>query len=785
MQHKATFPLQSLLAQGLQLHREGRFAEAQALYERILALDPRSFDALHLLGILAAQQRDLTRADRLLAQALEVDPSHAGAHSNRGNVLRELGQPTAALASYDRAIVIRPDYAEAQYNRAVVLQELAQFEAAIAGYDATIALQPGHADAHNNRGTALAALMRFDTAIASYDRAIALRPQYAQAHGNRGLALQKLGRLEEAVSCFERAIALKPDDAEAHHNRALALQELGRLDDAVAVYDRAIVLKPDYADAFRNRGAALHRLMRLEAAVASYDRALAIRADDAEAYYNRGTALQELAQPARAEADYRAALRIDPEFARARWALAFVALSPLLTADDDPEPRRQALARALDDLDRWFTGSRLDKAHEAVGSGRPFYLAYQELDNRPLLEKYGALCVRLMSHWQQSRGIEACALSTQGKIRIGIVSDHLRNHSVWNAIVRGLVSTLDLSRFELHVFYLGTVIDGETETARSLATSFVQGGRSLAQWAEAIAARRIEALVYPEIGMHALTTQLASMRLAPVQMAMWGHPETTGLPTIDYFVSGDDLEPQDADRHYSERLIRLPHLGCSCSPQRPPAAAPLIEGLDSLPAGPLLLCPGTTFKYQPQHDRVLAKIARRLGSCRFVFFAQQPQWTAILGERLRREFEASGLRFDDHVVFVPWLGRAEFAGLMRRADVYLDTIGFSGFNTAMQAVDCGLPIVTREGRFMRGRLASAILRRMGMGELVATSEDGYVGLAVRLAADADYREQVRAAMASRKAVLFEDPAPMRALEGRLIDICRPSGRDRPGGVDLR
>src|ERR1035437_10278747 len=92
---------------------------------------------------------------------------------------------------------------------------------------------------------------------------------------------------------------------------------------------------------------------------------------------------------------------------------------------------------------------------------------------------------------------------------------------------------------------------------------------------------------------------------------------------------------------------------------------------------------------------------------------------------------------------------------MKQADVFLDTIGFSGFNTAMQAVECSLPIVTREGRFMRGKLASGILRRMGMTELIASTEGDYVNLAVKLAQDAEYRRGIRQRIETSRPVLFE------------------------------
>jgi predicted O-linked N-acetylglucosamine transferase (SPINDLY family) len=258
-----------------------------------------------------------------------------------------------------------------------------------------------------------------------------------------------------------------------------------------------------------------------------------------------------------------------------------------------------------------------------------------------------------------------------------------------------------------------------------------------------------------------------------VQIASWGHPQTTGLPTMDYFLSAEEMEPADAPAHYSEKLVLLPHLGCSFPPPRLTPAAHDLRGL-GITTSALLVCPGTPFKYAPRHDRVFPEIARRLGECRFVFFTYHvPQLSNRLQLRLRAAFAAYGLDADKFVSFVPWQSPEMFRGLLTEAHLFLDTIGFSGFNTAMQAVECGLPIVTVEGRFMRGRFASGILGRIGLRELVADSDERYVELAVRICQDSGYRRHLQERIAAQRRILFDDPAPVRALEEFLARVATP------------
>ena len=495
-------------------------------------------------------------------------------------------------------------------------------------------------------------------------------------------------------------------------------------------------------------------------------RALALRPDFALAQTNLGIARQEEGDPDAAIDCYRAALDIEPEYCEARWALAMAQIPAVYSADQDPRAVRDSFAAALANLDQWFGPRRIADGVRVVGNQQPFHLAYQDIDDTALLARYGALCGRLMAHWQREQGYRPGPVGQGGRIRVGIVSAHICDHSVWNALIKGWMLHLDRRRFELHVFHLGKTQGRETALARSLANSFVDGRGALPQWAESILAQGIDVLVYPEIGMDPMTAKLANLRLAAVQVAAWGHPETTGLPTMDYYVSAQDLEGEGAEGHYTEKLVRLPHLGCCWRPLAVTATASDIIAPDR----PLLLCPGAPFKYAPPSDGVLVDIARRLGRCRLVFFTQPAQAGLCfrLRRRLEQAFRGAGLDFDDYGVFIPWLDRPAFYGLMQRADLCLDTIGFSGFNTAMQAVECALPVVTRKGRFLRGRLASGILQRIGLAELVAETDEDYVGTAVRLASDGGYREMIRTRITASRAILMDDREPIRAFEEFLV-----------------
>jgi predicted O-linked N-acetylglucosamine transferase (SPINDLY family) len=257
---------------------------------------------------------------------------------------------------------------------------------------------------------------------------------------------------------------------------------------------------------------------------------------------------------------------------------------------------------------------------------------------------------------------------------------------------------------------------------------------------------------------------------------------------MDLYLSAELLEPPDAADNYSERLVRLPNLGVYVEPLAPPAAPLDLAALGLPDDEPLLLCPGTPFKYSPMFDDVWVKIAQGLrkrifgkSRGRLVFFRSRvAAMDRALEARLRAVFAHHGTDFDAQVSIIPTLSRPRYFTLMRRSALLLDTLGFSGFNTAIQGIECGLPVLAFEGEFMRGRLASCLLRRLDLPGLVAKTPEQFIDMAVDLARSPDKRKTQRDAIERRKEILFHDLSSVRALEERLSEEVAALGGRRTG-----
>jgi protein O-GlcNAc transferase len=736
------------------LDATGAPEEAVACYRRALALDPADARAHDELGRLLGRRGEIAGAADHLGTAVKLDPSLVGARAALGDLLCRAGRQAEGIAELEAALALDPGNWPAAMRLGTALASLGaeRQSEAMDCFRRVIALSPGNAAAHLQLG--LAFWRRRDTApaIALVERAARLDPKLAAAHGTLGSMLRSVGRIAEAVASLRAALALNPQDAPVclHLGMCLSVIEGKGQREGLDYLRRAISLAP------RNL----------------------------EAHRQLAWVLSETGSREEARAAYRAGLEAFPDDAVLRLGAAMATL-PIVPEDAAVSERgRTEYAAALADLEEFFArrraaGITADQARadaEAVGTTQPFFLAYQGRDDKPLQARYGRVVTGIMSAaYPQFATAPAVPPPASGEpIRVAIVSGHLHAHSVLKIPIWGWVSLMDRRRFRLFAYHTSATSDVETARVRRSFARFVQGPLPLERWCETIRADAPHVVIFPEIGMDAMTPRLAGLRLAPVQATSWGHPTTSGFPTIDYFLSSGLMEPPAAEAYYTEKLVRLPNLGIAYVP--PPIAASNVtrKRAGLRPDSFVFFCCQDVSKFLPEFDNVFPRIAREIDNAQFAFLVSPrgDEVTARFHRRLARAFAAQGLDVARHVVILGRLLTADFVGVARVSDVFLDSVGWSGCNSALECLDANLPIVTWPGPFMRARHCAAILRMLGVNDTIAASPDDYVAIAVRLARDPDWRATVRARMAQNRPRLYADPAPVRALEVFLAQAVR-------------
>jgi protein O-GlcNAc transferase len=403
-----------------------------------------------------------------------------------------------------------------------------------------------------------------------------------------------------------------------------------------------------------------------------------------------------------------------------------------------------------------------------------FYSAYHGLNDRDLQARLAALYLRatpslayVAPHCQQKdsslsplagRGVGGEGLARP--LRVGFVSRFLHMHTIGEVNV-GIIR--NLSRKVCRVVLLQPPCPEHpvARLIRESADEVVALTPSLEAARREIGEQRLDVLFFTDIGMDPFTYFLAFARLAPIQCVTWGHPVTTGIPNIDYYLSSIDLEPPGAEEHYSERLVLLQNLPTFYYAPAffPPAKTRKHFGLAE--DDHLYMCPQAPFKVRPDYDDLLRGILRADPKARILFIrSQNPEWTEQLLSRFRRSLGSEAER----IQFLPHQGGQDYLHLLAVCDVLLDTPHFGGGNTTLKAFSVGAPIVTLPGDFARSRVTSACYKKMGLLDCIARDSEDYVRIAVRLATDRAWRQRVKSEIEAKRSVLFENPGILRELE---------------------
>jgi protein O-GlcNAc transferase len=727
---------------GMAKQRAGQWSAALSHYQRAAKLDADDPQARYLLGVCTLQTGNLALAAKHFRDCLQRNPASAEAHNVLGVVLRRMGKHAEAIESFQAALAARAQYVEALYNLGLSQQALGASAQAEQAWRQALQWRPDDFNTANALGNLLLRQERLHDALPLLQQARRLKPDLAHGNGALAKALLDLGRAHEALDPARMAAKLEPDAAPWWATLGRIERLLHQAGEATAALRRAIELDPDDAVSRCELGLALAEAGEIE--------------ESREILAN--TSMGE-----------RAAERL-------RWTVA-LSLPSVYANDAEVDVERERFARGLTEIAAHLhldTPAQRHFAYEATCGVVPFHLDYQARDNTALHKGFGELVTRVM-HAAAAQLAQPCdwrARTHGGRIRVGIVSAHLMHHTV-SRYFRKLLAGLDPARFEVHVWYSGETRDFSTAYIAERVATFEQVNEDALASAVRIRAAQLDALIYPEIGMDPRHQVLGSLRLAPLQCALYGHPATTGLANIDCFLGADALEPADAQAHYSEKLIRLPALGTV--PERPPAAT---DGawLDAFSRGaPMALCLQNHLKLPPSFDAVLARIAQSSGA-RIGFFIRNTGVAQRFRRRIEAVFAAHGLDPAQALAFLPSRTHEDYLGAVARATLILDTPGFSGGATSLDAFSIGAPVLTWNGAMARGRQTAGMLSMMGVDGLVAADEVDYVAKAVAFLADADARAKLRAQILERNAVLFADNGVIAALEN-FLDVATAQAAD--------
>jgi len=537
-------------------------------------------------------------------------------------------------------------------------------------------INPQDADVHNNLGNVLKKLEKFDEAKDSYKQAILLRQNFSEAYYNLGDLLNMLGRFEEAEKNYNQAIKFKPNFAEAFNNLANLLKELRRFEEAEKNYNQAIKFKPNFAEAFNNLANLLKELRRLDESIINY----------------------------------KESLKIKPELINAEAEILFLEAS---TGDHSN----------YKDLDK--KSSRLGISTKSV---EPFP-GLSWVDN-PLQQ-----LKRSMNYSEEKFKRTPINISIKPKvppkrIKIAYISGDFYNFPTMH-LLAGVLETHNRNLFEVYAFSYTLRQNDEMRKRIKLGVDHFIDVNDLSsiEIAKLIKSKNIDISIDLNGYTKESRSEIFQYRVSPIQINYLGYPGTMGASFMDYIIADPVTIPDENRNFYSEKIIYMPHTYQANDNKRKIAKTNLKRVHFNLPdKGFVFCCFNQIYKISPKEFAIWMDLLKNVDNS-VLWLIKSNKW-------VEHNFgkEAKRLGIDpSRIIFAEKLSQSEHLERQKHADLFIDTFNYNAHTTASDALWCGLPIVTKQGKQFSARVASSLLTACGLPELITKNEIEYKELIYELA----------------------------------------------------
>ena len=411
-----------------------------------------------------------------------------------------------------------------------------------------------------------------------------------------------------------------------------------------------------------------------------------------------------------------------------KWEFQKKLLSPLIAEDKkEIDDYRKKIEKGLEEI--ISSDIKLDYDNDQVISPPLFELTYTDKDNLELNKKMVKAFKKIYQPLNHKISINQ---KLKDKIKIGFISEFFTDHTI-GKLFKNLIFSLDLKFFDAVVYHSNITKKGnileefQNKNKKGFKNEILPD--KLIDKIKVIEKENFDVLFYPDIGMSIEFYFLSLIRLAKYQIMSWGHPETTGSDSIDFFLCSKNLISKNSEKFYSEKFLIIDKLPMIYN-------KPIIENkLDDkdISKKNIYSCPQTLFKFHPDFDDYLFDILKKdkKGILYLLKDTHKVYYLKLL-ERFKKN-----KNFDpDRVIFLDPLNLNQFINHLGSSSVLLDPIYFGSGNSFHESMFYGTQTVTYPTKYIKSRIVSAAYIQMEVkNPPIVKDKNDYVGKAVEIAND--------------------------------------------------
>lgn len=410
-----------------------------------------------------------------------------------------------------------------------------------------------------------------------------------------------------------------------------------------------------------------------------------------------------------------------------KWIIQKKLLFPVVVKDkNEIKEYRKRIEIGLNEI--ISSDEKLDFDNDQVVAPPNFELSYNEFDNLELNKKIFIAFKKIYK--ELNNNYENHDLKNK-KIKIGFVSEFFTDHTI-GKLFKNLIFSLDTKKFEIIIYHShktkpGKIFDEfkKQEVQRVLTNIILP--KKLSDKLDFLKKEKLNILFYPDIGMSTEFYFLSMTRIAKHQIMSWGHPETTGFDTIDYFLASKKLINENSKKLYSEKFLLMENL-------------PMIYDLPKInkklsdkdiSKKNIYSCPQTIFKFHPDFDLILFDILKKdkKGILYLIKDTNKVYYLKLI-ERFKKNKDYDPSR----VIFLDPLNLENFINHLGTTSVLLDPLYFGSGNSFHESMFYGTPTVTLPTKYIKSKIVSAAYNQMEIEEPpIVETKDQYVNTAIKIA----------------------------------------------------